>query len=789
MSIYEGASKSISSYLQGETYFFIPEYQRQYSWSERNVKELIKDINSGLQSQKIASEEDREQSSSTYLGCVIDWNRAVDENDYVSEHGVQKYISKVRELIDGQQRTSTLALLCSRLYWKIEDLVYDLQFENDSERKLAEEINKEYQEGSLLPCFTRKDANTDTLLPFIIREGEDKWSLKNKMYKSPLSLYIHKTICLIDENEKHAEEDSFHFSIKHAPDSDDSQLGAAIVACDQGIEEVIEELIDVEILGNFFRSKELFPGLNSKYNKVDLVEYTNKNSSRALHIKKLVSLCAFVKYLQNYCFLTIISSPSMEKSLDIFQSINSTGEQLTALDLIKPRIAKLYRDDGALFKESEAFKIFSEVDDWLSRGNKWYKSSTRVKNFFEIAKHLFNVNVGANNLAAQRKIITEGLSNCINASKLINGNRFSKMKPSEVASEFCEILKSLKCYLDNFSLNKDFNTSFENEIVYLDKGRHHTFDTKVAFNFFYLLESHEIYHSFLVNVYHDYRVSESDKSIGLKDLYFRSVNFATLVFTKFRVLANKYPDAFWKSVYREAPLYCKKIDEGYLESLYEDFHEKLKASTRCDLDDYKALRKEVIKNVKYSSSTSLIKFFVFYSSTNTLPDTGKDVGLVRKSAKGNDLLKPSNWISQSFSSVEHIAPQDLLNKHISPWDEKLCDASDTINSIGNLTLIEKGVNSSIKCDAKTKAVAYSKLLDDKFKVENDYITEYCSSLVDRSERVHHLKSISERLCKWILFQNENKEFAWDKEFIEKRSKRLAGVFLNNIDELLYVSTK
>ena len=54
MSIYEGASKSIGSYLQGETYFFIPEYQRKYSWSERNVKELISDIEIGLRSLTIA---------------------------------------------------------------------------------------------------------------------------------------------------------------------------------------------------------------------------------------------------------------------------------------------------------------------------------------------------------------------------------------------------------------------------------------------------------------------------------------------------------------------------------------------------------------------------------------------------------------------------------------------------------------------------------------------------------------------------------------------------------------
>lgn len=785
MSIYEGASKSIGSYLQGETYFFIPEYQRKYSWSERNVKELISDIEIGLRSLTIAQEEKREKNSSTYLGCVIDWHRDAKDSDYLAEHINNKYINKVRELIDGQQRTSTLAILSSRLYLKLEKLLLTLDLNIDEEKKLAEDVFKTYQEGILLPSFSRKDASSETLRPFIIREGEDLWSLEcSSSYKSPLSNYLSQIIVFIEKINSGLDGS---IEVEDAPCSDDEQLKVAIDTCDQQIECLLDNLTECRIIDVFFKGKELFPGLNTKYSKVDLNEYILNNPKRIQVISEIIGLCSYIKYMHKYCFLTIISSPSQEKSLDIFQSINSTGEQLTAFDLVKPMLAKCFKADNLLFKDSGAFKVFNEVDEWVSKGNKWYRSQTRIKSFFEIAKFYFNIDSQASNLTGQRKIITQGLSNCLkNRDEEGDGvGTYNNLNQSEIATEFCEILLSIKCYLEYFTLNKDFNTKFSDDAVYLDKSRQHLFDRKVAFNFFYILDSHDICNAFLVSIYHKYRMSHSENSESYKLLLFRAINLSAIIFTKCRLLINKYPDGFWKQKYKDGLLYKKEIELSYVENIKASFDGHMEVQfglSSSDASFNEVQQQQIVKNLTYSSAKPLIKFFMFYAATNTLPGTGEEVGLNRYSTKGNDLIRPSNWINNDYQSVEHIAPKDLLNKQIPPWDIKLCDASDSINSVGNLTLLNPSINYSIKCGAKAKAEAFAKLLDDNFTVEAQYITDYCSSLVDYSERLHHLKAISERLCKWVLvdLEKEDVTFDWDKDFITKRSLRLAEIFLKNL---------
>ncbi|MFW6213770.1 MAG: DUF262 domain-containing protein, partial [Spirochaetota bacterium] len=75
--------------LFDDRFFVIPDYQRGYSWGEENVKDLLNDI-----------ERTRRRSLVHYTGTIVaKW----DKN------------ASVFEVVDGQQRLTTILLLMTRL--------------------------------------------------------------------------------------------------------------------------------------------------------------------------------------------------------------------------------------------------------------------------------------------------------------------------------------------------------------------------------------------------------------------------------------------------------------------------------------------------------------------------------------------------------------------------------------------------------------------------------------------------------------------------------------------------
>ncbi|MCX2975724.1 DUF262 domain-containing protein [Halieaceae bacterium IMCC8485] len=123
-STFGGSHQTVFDFLSRSPHFIIPEYQREFSWSEDNVDQLIDDIAQGVSKlEKIQPVDDRRDSGSKFLGCIIHWDReAVSNEDFHPVTGIN-YISRVYELIDGQQRVSTITLLLCELYFQIERII------------------------------------------------------------------------------------------------------------------------------------------------------------------------------------------------------------------------------------------------------------------------------------------------------------------------------------------------------------------------------------------------------------------------------------------------------------------------------------------------------------------------------------------------------------------------------------------------------------------------------------------------------------------------------------------
>ncbi len=789
MDVYKGEAKSIKSYLKNDFYFYIPEYQRAYSWSGDNVSDLLSSITKGLTSFQIGTDSYRQENFSSYLGCIIDWVRDSKNSDKKAEYQNETYIDKVRELIDGQQRTSTFAILCSRLFYQFEMLIQKLDVATDNESKvLAEVIIDEYC-TELLSCFSRTDGREETFRPFLIREGVDKWSISDSnTYESPVSRYLSD---FIDYTSSRPEE--IFFDLRSFPSSMDKNLADALKSCDEEISNTLDDLTSIKFLDDKFVGKELFKGIYTGFNKFDLVEYMGRSSQNEGVIQELIALSAFTKYFLDYCFITIISSPSEEKSLDIFQQINSTGQQLSAFDLVKPRISLCFRSENELFNEKPAFKIFNKVDGWLKKndaiGGQRKKCHTRTNEFFEIAMHYFSVQASPYDLGGQRKIITEGFSNFINSQ----ASDLAGLSSSEKAHEFCVRLESIQIYLDSFKLNYNFSDFEEYKNrganLYLSNDSRDVFTNTAAFNFLFLLKSkHSVCNALLVHFYHGYRINPSLEN---KKLFEKAINNSAVFFSIFRLVGNLHPDTFWKSFYSD----IKIFESNDLVSLLTNFQASYNsAACRAFKFDINNLDKDLVinnlvKNIRYNGRTnSLIRYTLLIASDSTIPASydGEECGLLLANNKGSRLISPEYWLSRETSTIEHIAPQDCINGDISVWPHELNGSSDIINSIGNLTLLGQVLNSSVQTDAYKKAEVFAKSFDNQFSFPNQdketYISHYCQTVVDAIDKQHLLKPVSLRLCQWL--SNRDIKYSWGSSFIQKRSENIAKLYIDKCIEMV-----
>ena len=117
MSILNASFRTVGSFIQENSYW-IPDYQREYSWeAEDQVDDFWRDLEELI-------EENREQH---FLGQIVVHNSNVESKMF---------------LIDGQQRTSTVVILLSIMHDLFKKLYKDFDHRNSQNR--CEDIRLKY---------------------------------------------------------------------------------------------------------------------------------------------------------------------------------------------------------------------------------------------------------------------------------------------------------------------------------------------------------------------------------------------------------------------------------------------------------------------------------------------------------------------------------------------------------------------------------------------------------------------------------------------------------------------
>jgi uncharacterized protein with ParB-like and HNH nuclease domain len=746
--------------------FMMPDYQRPYRWSEENIERLITDLIDGLRRSGSG------EAETLFLGTLIVVQvQNTDLTTYISN--LTKYAAPagMYYVVDGQQRLSTFAILAIVLHREIKSLLdkIDAQFyaapEYESYRSLKKFIESEILSKLEEFYSIRFSGSSDPKQkPLILRKSQEFWVKSgSSVYVSPVARYIADYI-------------------DTGTETDYSELDEKYQQIQKNQKEILSKLQDSLLITNSLQydtiqkesktlvsvSKSIFP-LNygsemSFLLNEDILEIN-------VHCEQLLKYCLVTIFLANHCCVNYLEPKTHQWAIEVFQSLNSTGVPLSALEVFKAYVhqhAEFIQLHGDLVKD-----VFDTVEEQM---------------------------ISDNNNSAQYKtdVFLTAFALGFNGEKL--GTRYTQQDKY--------LQKTLREYSAPHLQGSATNLSSGSSTLMFQYMRHLS-----------------KYMHFLSNPDSSFAGSaRSDVQFAYVNLLFlKAMNFSTT----YPLLAYFYKDndlcnmdfinacdstaafyALWRSA-RSSSKLDNVARELMSQGLFIDDGSKVKMSwkeqeQRVSIQQYKQALKNVLirediwdkskwmSNAKnyltYQNSAVLCRFILFLSNHNTVEDADNPGLMLRGSQGTHDFFNSHRWLGDNHSTVEHIAPQRRTSND-STWSEDVYSGTqgNITHTIGNLTLLPKAMNSivgNLSWSYKHKFYAHlaSPTTEGKkelLRLEGDQSIKYSKAakniLESTDQYFHYLKPI-------VLLSSD--DGSWRQEIIEKRTEFICSLAYDRLTKWL-----
>lgn len=672
--------------------FYIPLYQREYSWDRDNIDQLLDDLSRGVDNlQENAKDEIR------FLGTII----AVKVMDKRTIYPIdpQGLPSSIETIIDGQQRLSTIALFCTLLFKHILQLEKKIKPRDEEERALASELEEAciYWKEKLKDVFSLDlKRGTPPLKPKIIRGNKDQWTkdgdYKNS-YLSEVAIHIAEFIEFISSE-----------GPKPPSPNRTTRAGKNLG--------IIDRWIRVNVISaHESQSGEFLPAWDIIFSagEDNIWQYEREGLARLIFKKEvedkrslgyvacaLVQVFAVCHYLLDRCCFTIIQPMNEDWAFDMFQSLNATGTPLTAIETFKPTVVNVTNAEPLhQYKDSDSEKSFEKIDALFVDTNSASQKNRLANEFLTSFALAVSGDKLASHFSKQRRWLDDTYNNFRNYNE---------------KSSFIHFFGN---YAD-FYKNVWLGYKGHNDLPIAQISSHPDAEL-VSLLVLYLKESnHKMAITILACFY-------SDILDGKEQAIEKFVKATKLIARFYTIWRSAEGNAGLDNVYRT-------FFKGE-ESTITANHWIAKRTIRIDLlSNYLSLvleKKELSKKdnwikkaknyLSYNKAKPVCKFTLFASSDETIPDLNFP-GLMKKGMAGTmPYLTLRKWNSSDLKTIEHIAPQKPSDKEKSLWDPKLYsdEENELYQRIGNLTLLPQNVNISASNKGWTEKYLYYQHLSEK----------------------------------------------------------------------------
>jgi len=739
--VFSAQPKSVWEYLcENGQGLYIPAYQRQYSWDKTKISRLIEDTCHGFT--MLVEHND----AITFIGTII----AIHDTELLTVEPLVKgdVPAKVMTIIDGQQRLTTLLLINTILHEEIKLRSKKLGNEGEETTWLYEECmkiisrlgktfeeDKDYGDGSF------------RYYPRMIRSYNDSWSRKKDKakYQSPIGHYLHKYGEHIRKSTNNkfiylpnTQQETKYDFLKEGRVEIQKQITSIAKNKSSGQNSVEFPSFEKIINSTNFQNILLKADLPKKVSQL-LVSESNEQ------YKELTRIILLANFILDRIAITIVTAKNEDYAFDMFESLNTTGEPLTAFETFKPRV--IYSENLQNYESSKSFQYIDITEGYFESSKDKQDSTKRLIVYFALAEtgRLLSLR-----LSEQRRYLRNTYEDLL------------KTKQQEFVQHLSHVALFMKTI---WKKKKDIP-----EITFID-------DDELLLCLDVLRQlNHTITIAMLTRFYSDVINSESKDDNQEKIKNFVS---AVKAITAFSIL--------WKSsrkgtqgidaIYRELmasgyssvelpPLARVKNDiplnTELLKKAFIDILEK--KGSIVEKNDWV---KKVSRLPAYSNQKEVTRFILLAAAHDTIEDPTMQ-GLAIESRSGvSPLLNFSSWRGETAQTVEHIAP----NKCSAGWDGNIYEDADTIQTLGNLTLLPKSENSSLgNTTWKRKKLIYQIL-----STKNE--DELKSLLLKAKQQKIEIRSSTTELLKnsnyLPMVQSIANVNEWSLCLIEKRSIRIA----------------
>lgn len=706
-SIFQAESKSISQLLlENGVAYYIPPYQRPYSWDEGKVMRLLEDTLHGLGCLLI------DDDSFTFLGTIItfsDPSNASIPDDVRTEAPVL-----VLNIVDGQQRLTTLMILCVALHNGIEVKLDELKSSSygtalprsDSITWLMDEaaaVLKELYETFI----TRQHSGQAKLYPRIIRALDDKWSRDpaKALYESPIAKFISTYGEQLEQSTQVVGGRPKVFK----PTFQGVQGQGTVVDRHKNISKVLleniysgkpndpfDEFPEIgQILGNKKFQKALFVH-EFQPDVVALLSTKTGAASGLENYKGLLRLLIFGRYILARVALTVVKGTNEHYAFSVFEALNTTGEPLTAFETFLPSV--VHAETLAGYGTSPSKVCIKQIQDYLFLAKAGEPLQARTRELliaFALAETGFKL---SRQLTYQREYLKDQY------------DRYSKDPTDRL--NFVDHLKDTAQFMKSAWGEHEVGPSLVGFTITSDQ-------VKLCLAFLHKI-GHTIAIAPLVRFYtvalkDPKKVNDFEKAIkaltafsvlwrasrsgtGGIDKEYRDVMSGISSLTGLLPLARKDRKSPPGTISPPGVTHSVDVDK-----LKNELKARLVA--KGGIADKEAwINKSKVTPI-YKNGAGIARFLLLsaYHDTAIDPKTGK---IIKGKAGVSPYLTYDGWRNENNLSLEHIAPK--VND--GSWAKSIYTVDDVIDRLGNLVLLPQDANSSVgNRPWEQKAILYAAL--------------------------------------------------------------------------------
>jgi len=729
--------------------FFVPLYQREYTWEEDNINQLFDDLVSGTR--ELCDDE----KATTFLGTTI-FTTHSRKKDTVKLGEQRAQPTSVQIVIDGQQRISTLSLISIQIIAKIRTTLSELPNKQQyADLHNAGERFVDYLRN--LHTIELRKGSEPPLKPKIIQGRNDRWTYKGEdsSYSSPVASYIANYI----RNE----------DVEKALASLDTEKGLRVRGNVRLIEDWLNWICNAHIpstnlYDQFPVGKNITSSRLQEYvlgftdSKVTEVVNTceSDRSQNNYYAVSIYQLLLLTYYLLRRCGFNCLQPTHEDWGFDMFQALNATGTPLTVMETFLPQVMQAEIAAGNDWDQTASCEYMDEIRELFEATTTNEQKNRRTNELLSTFALCFGGEKLGNKFSGQRRWMTRIYEKQL--SEIDEKREFMRRLArtanfyyfawymEEMTKNYC--IKGLEDYPDYTLLSflirylRDANSRLSAPILARFYSQNLDGETtvcefaeavKACAAFFTLWRS-------------------ANSTSGLDDIYrkyFKSNNNSALT------TGHK-----WKG--RPHLVTSSSLKEYFLSVL-----------TSRGIHDQGSWIKASERFLLYTEIKTICRFVLFVANHDRVSDTGNP-GLTEQGTNGScSLLNLERWLAKDCKSLEHVAPQNPSQGH--KWDTDIY-AKSLVHQLGNMIFLPLELNKIVDNKEWIVKFLYYSHLGERSKVKLEELQDTAKRKgIVLSKRATDVLLKAEYNCAVQPILSIGQAGAWDADLISSRTQQIKEI--------------